>query len=315
MLKTAIAGADSPVAGELIRLLVNHSEIDLHTAFAPAHRGRRLCDVHYGLVGETDSRFSDTLNLCDIDVLFICTPFEELADISAIESQYPDLRIIDLSATRRFDGIPYGLSEINRKELVRGARISSLASAEAAAALIALYPAACNLLIPPGLRITIRSDIASDPDAKARITEEISPRLRMAQSSFMTDPEIALEPADAPGIVAVTAEFSSSLDARSALALFDAIYDDHNFTHLLEDALPGPEEICGTNRCMVFLSNPAPGRLRIDTMLDGEMRGGATGALHIMNLLCGLHEKTGLALRATGIRPRHTPDNMSANTM
>jgi len=302
MLKTAIAGADAPVAGELIRLLVNHPEIDFHTACAPAHRGRRLCDVHYGLIGESDIRFSDSIDLANTDVLFICTDNSGLPDFHSLELAYPELRIIDVSPSRTFENVPYGLSEINRKEMVRGARSASVATAEAAAALIALYPAACNLLLPPGLSIIIETDLEPTPGRVKALTDEITTRLRITQSSFMTKPEIVFAKAPAPGIVAVTAEFASSLSVENALALYDAIYDDHNFTFLIPDRQLPPVEISGTNRCIVTISNPIPGRLCINALLDGQMRGGAAGALHIMNLLCGLHEKTGLALHSSGLR-------------
>lgn len=47
------------------------------------------------------------------------------------------------------------------------------------------------------------------------------------------------------------------------------------------------------------MSKPERDTLRIHAVADPRMRGGAGEAVHIMNLLCQLHEKTGLALKAS----------------
>lgn len=297
MLKTAIAGAETREAGELIRILVNHPEIDLVAAYAPAMKGRTLSEIHHGLVGETDMKATDTLDLAALDVLFICTPDCQLPPMETLEARFPSLRIIDMTPERTAGKGAYGLSEINRKELVRGARSATLASAEGAAALIALYPAACHLLLPPGVTLEITTDTPDSPELRSRLSEEIMTRLNLAQSSFVTPPEIRISPSCGKGEVTATAVFSSTLSVDEALKAYDSVYDDHNFTFLLTTA-PGPEEVCGTNRCIVTIDIPTPGKVRVRALTDGRMRGGAGGAVHLMNLLCGLHEKTGLALKA-----------------
>ncbi len=37
--------------------------------------------------------------------------------------------------------------------------------------------------------------------------------------------------------------------------------------------------------------------------MRGRLRGASGEAVHVMNLLCGLHEKTGLALKAIDFTP------------
>ncbi len=294
MLKTAIAGGETPDAGELLRLLVNHPEVDLITVYSPSLKGSRLSAVHYGLIGETEMTFSDILEPEKIDVLFICSTtadfpsFEELSEIN------PDLKIIDMTRERKFGEIPYGLSEINRKELVRGAKHSVLASAEGASALIALYPMGCKQLLHPGLSITIAT--SGTPDI-THLADEIMSRLTLVQSSLVTVPEIKIKAPVADAIVEAEVEYASTLSVADAIDIFESVYDDHNFTFVLDQKVK-PEEVRGTNKCIVSISNPLPGKLKVSAMLDGKIRGGAGGAIHIFNLLCGLHEKTGLSLSA-----------------
>ena len=44
---------------------------------------------------------------------------------------------------------------------------------------------------------------------------------------------------------------------------------------------------------------PEPGRFEAEAVADARMRGGAGDAVHAMNLLFGLHERTGLTLKAS----------------
>ena len=60
-------------AGELIRLLLNHPKTEIVFINSSRNAGNRSTDVHEGLYGETDLRFTDQLPLDEIDVLFFCT--------------------------------------------------------------------------------------------------------------------------------------------------------------------------------------------------------------------------------------------------
>ena len=52
MIKVGIAGADTAMAGELIRILINHPDVEIISAFAPGKVGRKVASVHHGLAGE-----------------------------------------------------------------------------------------------------------------------------------------------------------------------------------------------------------------------------------------------------------------------
>ena len=52
--------------------------------------------------------------------------------------------------------------------------------------------------------------------------------------------------------------------------------------------------MAGTNKCYVSLEKEGD-RLLIDTILDTRLKGTAGTAVHVMNLLFGLHERVGLA--------------------
>ena len=67
-----IVGAAGYAAGELIRVLLNHPQAEIVFANSGSNAGNLFSDVHEGLLGDTDLRFTDELPFEKIDVLFIC---------------------------------------------------------------------------------------------------------------------------------------------------------------------------------------------------------------------------------------------------
>ena len=59
MIKAGIIGGAGYTAGELIRLLLNHPETEIVFITSSSNAGNRITDVHEGLYGETDLRFTD----------------------------------------------------------------------------------------------------------------------------------------------------------------------------------------------------------------------------------------------------------------
>ena len=97
MIRACISGAASRVAGELIRILVNHPDVELAAAYAPGHTGERVTSIHHGLIGETDLQLSETPpQPSAIDALVICEPSDFAAEVALNPGKYPDLRVIDI---------------------------------------------------------------------------------------------------------------------------------------------------------------------------------------------------------------------------
>jgi len=73
MIKVGIIGGAGYTAGELIRLLLNHPQVEMVFVHSSSNAGAYLYEVHEGIFGDTDMRFSDTYDLNAIDVLFLCS--------------------------------------------------------------------------------------------------------------------------------------------------------------------------------------------------------------------------------------------------
>ena len=101
MIKAGIIGGAGYTAGELIRLLLNHPETEIVFINSSSNAGNRITDVHEGLYGETDLRFTDQLPLDEIDVLFFCTAHGDTKKFMESHNIPEDLKIIDLSMDYR----------------------------------------------------------------------------------------------------------------------------------------------------------------------------------------------------------------------
>jgi len=58
MIKVGIFGAAGYTGGELIRLLLNHPDVDIVFAHSESNADNYVYDVHEGLIGETDMKFT-----------------------------------------------------------------------------------------------------------------------------------------------------------------------------------------------------------------------------------------------------------------
>ena len=70
MIKAGIIGGAGYTAGELIRLLLNHPDVELIWVNSKSNAGNRVSSVHQGLIGETDLFFTADTPFDEIDVAF-----------------------------------------------------------------------------------------------------------------------------------------------------------------------------------------------------------------------------------------------------
>ena len=120
MIKVGIIGGAGYTAGELLRLLINHSKVELVFVHSTSNAGNLISDVHGGMVGEIDLRFSAEYDLSQIDLLYICSAHGESRRFME-ENEIPtSLHIIDLAQDFRDEsnGFVYGLPEMQRERIV-----------------------------------------------------------------------------------------------------------------------------------------------------------------------------------------------------
>ncbi len=302
MIKVGIAGAETQSAGELIRLLLGHPDIVLSVIESPTHSGLSVSALHHGLLGEMPMLFSGVLDPSSLDVVFLCNSASILT-LQELHSRFKKLRVIDL--TDRLGINPeaseaiLGISELYRKPLVRGARAASISAPIPAVALIALYPLASHMLLNDKLFLNVEApaDICA-PQVLQHAASVIKYRLETLQPSFNHTVEISASPWSHPRAIRLSFTLKCSLALEEIIRIYDNIYDDHNFTFIVSQPAR-PCDVAGTQKCLIALRKPDHRILEVDIVADCRMRGGAGDAVHVMNLLFGLHEKVGLSLKVS----------------
>lgn len=306
MIKTAIIGAETPDGGELIRLLAMHPDVEIVAIQSTILDGTRVTDHHHGLIGEVDRNFVSDVDYDACDVLFICSNSMSDEEIIQLRQTRPELKIIILHARPGIDreksAIVYGLPEINRKQLVRGATASEVPESFATMALVALFPFAMNGLLRNKININVNApqSIVEETDTEAAL-KEIKSILNQIQSDSGSDITLSARSGETRRSALMEIEMECDLNLQQMLDLFE-VYDDHNFSFVTTQPI-GVSEVAGTNKCIISLARTPDGHATLTVAADCRLRGAAGEAVHNMNLLFGLHEKTGLALKAGDFEP------------
>ncbi|MDE7440815.1 MAG: hypothetical protein K2M69_01445 [Muribaculaceae bacterium] len=312
MIKVAISGADTPVAGELIRILVNHPDVEIVSLIAQGHEGKQLQSIHHGLLGEVSLTFSGSFKPSSANILFIADPNVKASEIYRLRKAYPELKVVALNPpvndieqedekaeTENEENTPelvFALPEINRKPLVRGAGSAVIPNPVSSLALVPLYPLALNMLLSGDITFNISApeDIITEENL-TRSIREIADSLTEAQRSFHGDIKFHVLPPTSKRGIELTVSIPCPLDMEHTLKAFD-IYDDHNFSFAVTTPVK-LDDVKGTEKIIFSLSLTKDGQLQIHSVADGRLRGSAGEAVHVMNLMFGLHEKTGLYLK------------------
>lgn len=319
MIKAGIIGGAGYTAGELIRLLINHPDVDIKWINSSSNAGNRVDAVHQGLIGETDLTFSADTPMDEIDVMFCCTPHGETRKFMESHIVPEELRIIDLSTDyRHYDGthdFVYGLPELNRKRIVNGARHIANPGCFATCIQLALLPLAKNLLLNSDIHvhaITGSTGAGVKPGATSHFSwrndnvsiykpfrhqhlDEIGQSLSQLQSSFSSKINfIPVRGCFSRGIFA-TVYLDCPLELPMVRTLYEEYYSDHNFT-FVTDKMPDLKDVVNTNKCLLHLIKE-DGKLLIVSVIDNLLKGASGQAVHNMNLLFGLHERVGLNLK------------------
>lgn len=311
MIRAAITGGATSVAGEIMKLLINHPDVELQWVLEPAFEGALLSQIHKGLRGETYMRFSARPDMSTADVVFLC--FEDPGESKAFIAKNPPMekaKIIDLSGDyldqstfNDGDDWIFGLPELSRKPLVRGGLHASVPRALTSAVLLSLLPMAKNGLLTEGdIHVTA---VVADPDAEPGETlalidleeaDDIVRALRSLQPSFDIPMTFMVMCGGWKRGISVSIHFKSSITEDKAETIYNEFYEDHGFTFISSD-LPNLTEVVGTNKCIINLQKVGD-RLVINAVLDDMVKGAAAMAVHDMNLLFGLQERVGLMLKS-----------------
>ena len=129
MIRIGIIGGAGYTAGELCRILLNHPEAEIVFVNSESNAGNLLAEVHEGLYGETDMRFTDQLPFDQVDVVFFCFGHGKSTKFLAEHYIPADVRIIDLAQDFRLESDDndyiYGLPELNHSKIQNALHVAN----------------------------------------------------------------------------------------------------------------------------------------------------------------------------------------------
>ena len=318
MIRAGIIGGAGYTAGELIRLLVNHPQVELVFVHSTSNAGNRLTQVHGGLEGDTQMCFCETYDLHKVDVVFLCSAHGQSEGWLA-EREIPEgLRIIDLAQDFRDEhaGFVYGLPEWQR-ERIRTARRIANPGCFATAIQLALLPLAAAGLLQDDVHVTAvtgSTGAGVKPSATTHFSWrtanlsvykafthqhllEIGRNLRHLEPAF--DHEIHFVPMRgdfARGILA-SVYTRCDLAEEEARRLYADYYAASPFTHAVDGGVD-LKQVVNTNKALLHVARHG-GMLHVVSVIDNLLKGASGQAVENMNLIFGLDETEGLRLKAS----------------
>lgn len=316
MIKVGIIGGAGYTAGELLRLLLNHPEVEIGFVHSTSNAGNLLSDVHEGLFGETDLKFAANYDLNAVDVLFLCGGHGKSTEFWSQNEAPAGLKVVDLAQDYRdeSDGYVYGLPELQRERIKKAQKIAN-PGCFATAIQLALLPLAKAGLLKKDINVTAITGSTGAGVKPGSTTHfswrvdnlsvykafehqhllEINRNVHKLQNSY--SPNINFVPMRgdfARGILAAVYT-ESDLEEEEAVKLYNDYYKDAAFTFVSPKNID-LKQVVNTNKALLHIEKHGK-QLLIVSAIDNLLKGASGQAVQNMNLLFGFEEKLGLRLK------------------
>ena len=326
MIKAGIVGGAGYTAGELMRVLLHHPQVELSYIHSNSHAGQPICAVHHDLTGDTDMTFTGEVGKAE--VVFLC-----LAHGKSIEflnaNRLPDAtKIIDLSQDFRINHIfqahdgacrecVYGLPEYYGEQIKKAHNIAN-PGCFATAFELALLPLAKAGLLTDEVHINGITGSTGAGQAPTSTTHfswrnnnisiyqpfthrhllEVRKTLEIAAKG--TVPELNFLPlrGNFTRGIFMSAYTATNLQLTELQDIYRQYYADAAFTIVCDREI-SLKEVVGTNKCLLRIEKYVNKAL-ITSVIDNLLKGASGQAVQNMNLMFGIDEKTGLQLKGIG---------------
>ena len=333
MMKIGILGAAGYTGGELIRLLLNHPQAEIVFANSESNAGNLVSDVHEGLIGETDLRFTSEMPFDQVDVVFFCFGHGKSEQFLKEHTIPANVKIIDMAQDFRIKGdhdYVYGLPEIHKEEIKKAQHLAN-PGCFATCIQLGLLPAAKMGLIHDDVAvngITGSTGAGQKPGATTHFSWRNNNFSIYKQFTHQHLHEICqslneVKPADAPfftspisekqesGVsidfipyrgdfargIFVTEVIKTECPIDDIAAFYKEFYKDAAFTHYSDKALD-LKQVVNTNKALVHCEKIG-NKLLITSVIDNLLKGAVGQAVQNMNIMFGIDETAGLRLKAS----------------
>lgn len=328
MIKVAIVGGTGYTAGELLRILLYHPNVEIISVLSSTSIGEEISNVHRDLFGETDIKFTNKLGVPN--VVFLCLGHglskefldnNPLPDSCKIIDLGNDFRITPQYKEREFI---YGLTDSFKDKIVKANNIAN-PGCFATAIQSAVAPLAKAKLIHKKIHVTA---ITGSTGAGKRPSEtgHFSYRdnnisiYKLFSHQHIGEIKRSLAEllgSDAPQInfVPIRGDFTRGIFAsiytkwlgilkpdgtigtleEDAINLYKEYYKESPFVHISAKDI-SLKEVVNTNKVLMHIELHN-GYIHIACALDNLIKGAGGQAVENMNLMFGLNQTTGLKFK------------------
>lgn len=330
-IKAGIVGGAGYTGGELIRILINHPQVEIAFVHSNSNAGNPVSEVHTDLFGDTELKFSgneilEALSsgegLSEADVLFLCVGHGDAKKFLDSNNINERVKIIDLSQDFRLSrnsqlkarNFKYGLPELNREEIKTAQNIAN-PGCFATSIQLALLPLASKGLLNGEIHINATTGSTGAGQSLSTTSHfswrnnnlsvykafghqhlnEIKESVNQLQEDFRDELNFIPQRGDfARGILAAI-YLDCDLSQEEAEKLYSEFYSSHPFTHISKKNVD-LKQVVNTNKCLIHVEKHG-NKLFIVSIIDNLVKGASGHAVQNMNLMFGFEETSGLKLK------------------
>ena len=321
MIRVGILGAAGYTGGELIRLLINHPEAEIVFANSESNAGNPVAEVHEGLYGDCDLKFTSEMPFDEVDVVFFCFGHGKSEAFLKEHSIPENVKIIDLAQDFRLDApgndYVYGLPEINKERIAKAQHVAN-PGCFATCIQLGLLPAANMGLITEDVAvnaITGSTAAGQKPTATTHFSwrmgnmsiykafnhqhvPEIKQSLRQVQGHLDADIDFIPYRGDFTRGIFATEVIKTDRPIEEIVEGYKALYKDARFTHCVDKPID-MKQVVNTNKALVHCDKYGD-KLLVTSTIDNLLKGAVGQAVQNMNIMFGIDEAAGLRLKANG---------------
>ena len=321
MITIGIVGSSGYVAGELIRLLVNHPEVEIEFIYSHSMPGQAAYNVHDDLLAYPELIFTDQINP-EVDVLFLCLGHGNSVKFLSDHHFSNKSRIIDLGNDFRlnkdslFDNkqFVYGLVEANLDK-IKAAKYIANPGCFATAIQLAILPLADQQLLKDDVHvhaITGSTGAGKTPSETTHFSwrnnnvsiykafnhqhlGEITETVRGIQTDFESSIDFLPVRGDFTRGIFASVYTKTDLSESELVERYRTYYADAPFTIISEKTVH-LKQVVNTNNCFLQIQK-INGKVLITSVIDNLIKGASGQAIQNMNIIFGLDQTTGLHLK------------------
>jgi N-acetyl-gamma-glutamyl-phosphate reductase len=320
-IRVGIVGASGYTGSELIRLLLNHPNVNISFALSKTNNHKKITDLYNDLIDETDLSFVDKFNN-DVDVIFLCSGHNKSIEFINNNQIKNTTKIIDLSQDFRNNNFHeksnrkfvYGLPEINKKIISRSKNIAN-PGCFATAILLGIIPSVKYNLPEDDIHINAitgstgagiipkesthfswrNNNITWYKPFEHQHLEEINNILKGVNEKEHNLNLITYRGPFSRGIYC-TSYFKSSKTIEQITECYKKFYLSASFVKISKNEID-LKNVVNSNKCLINLKK-INDKILVTSVIDNLIKGASGQAIQNMNIMFGIEDLVGINLKS-----------------